>query len=669
MVNVSNFKEFVEKINRDINEKYNNFSVNFAAIRKELRKQRVNKKECLFSIQDNVQDLEKERMYYINGGSQNEIQYHIQKRDCIYYGIGFSLKNSKHNFNTLTYIKPFRDVLFNTEFKTILDEYSKKGYRPFVDDENSCVECNINDFKENKIGKYYLFGKSIQINNDEISDEDYENMLNDFATDLFELYKKIFEERKKSMENKDMRIDNENDLLNKCQELLKSNYNLILTGAPGTGKTYLAKQIAAKMIFGEDKNLKDLNDDEKAKFEYQYKFVQFHPSYDYTDFVEGIRPVTKNDDTYGFERKDGTFKKFCNRAVYINIEYHKLVISKLKEFCEYLLQETQNNTKIKIENIKGDKDGAAPIKTVIYNKENDTVKIIVDTESGNNGISPTSLHKIADWYQLYITQFLELNKKQQNMKIFDNIMGITYGGSHTYVYGFIKLFHDKYKDALQMPINYQVEKDDKTPFVFVIDEINRGDINKILGELFYAIDLGYRGEKGKVETQYQNLVKADDVFVNGFYIPENVYIIGTMNDIDRSVESMDFAIRRRFAWQEVKPEDTADEILKNVKINSAANLLNDFNKTIADKESLGEMYQIGASYFLKLNNYIDDEKVNDTESIKEAYKKLWDNHLKGLICEYVRGKKSGEEIFDKIKNKYFDLTGINCKENNEDTAE
>ena len=455
---------------------------------------------------------------------------------------------------------------------------------------------------------------------------------------------------------------------NEIYELLKNNYNLILTGAPGTGKTYLAKQIAAKMIFGEDKNLKDLNDDEKAKFEYQYKFVQFHPSYDYTDFVEGIRPATENDDTYGFERKDGTFKEFCKRAVYINIEYHKLVLSKLKEFCEYLLQETQNHT-VDIENVKGIKGAPAPIKTVIYNKENETVKIIVDTKSGNNGISPTSLHKIVDWYQLYTTQFLELDKEQQNMKIFDNILGITYGGSHTYVYGFIKLFHDKYKDALQMPINYQVEKDDKTPFVFVIDEINRGDINKILGELFYAIDLGYRGEKGKVETQYQNLVKADDVFVNGFYIPENVYIIGTMNDIDRSVESMDFAIRRRFAWQEVKPEDTADEILKDVKINNAASVLNGFNKMIADKDALGEMYQIGASYFLKLNNYINDDKVNDQESIKEAYQKLWDNHLKGLIYEYVRGKKSGEEIFDKIKNKYFDLTGINCKENNEDTAE
>ena len=479
--------------------------------------------------------------------------------------------------------------------------------------------------------------------------------------------------------------NNENDLLNKCQELVDSNYNLILTGAPGTGKTYLAKQIAAKIIFGEEKNINEMNDDEKAKFEYQYKFVQFHPSYDYTDFVEGIRPVTKENNNYGFERKDGTFKEFCKRAVYINIEYHKLVLSKLKEFCEYLLQETQNHT-VDIENVKGIKGAPAPIKTVIYNKENETVKIIVDTKSGNNGISPTSLHKIVDWYQLYTTQFLELDKEQQNMKIFDNILGITYGGSHTYVYGFIKLFHDKYKDALQIPINYQVEKDDKTPFIFVIDEINRGDINKILGELFYAIDLGYRGEKGKVETQYQNLVESGDVFADGFYIPENVYIIGTMNDIDRSVESMDFAIRRRFAWQEVKPEDTADEILKDLEIDKnianlnqkAIEILTKLNQCISgiddkgnviDKDALGEMYQIGASYFLKLDNYFDKHNENKVESFKNAYQKLWDNHLKGLIHEYVRGKKSGEEIFDKIQNKYFDLTGINHKENQEDTAE
>lgn len=643
MVNVSNFQEFVEKINRDINEKYNNFSYEFAKERKELVcNSNLVSQNQLFSLnQKHLQEL-----YDYNKGGQKEVQYHIHKDDCIYYGLGFSFETSRSNPNPFDTVKPFTDVFLDNNFKIYLENFLEKGY--------NFIHSNLNDFENPEIGEYYLFGKSIAINNDEISDEDYENMLNDFTTDLFELYKKIFEERNKLIENNKKKINNQNDLLNKCEELLESNYNLILTGAPGTGKTYLAKQIAAKMIFGEDKNLKDLNDDEKAKFEYQYKFVQFHPSYDYTDFVEGIRPVTKENNDYGFERKDGIFKEFCKRAA---------IFDKLQDFCEYLVKETENGKTVSLKNVQGSEEKVAPIKTVVYDRENAEVRIIVDTPNEkNNGISSTSLYLFVKWYMLYINVFLKLNIEEQSMTTFDNILGITYGNSHSYIYGFIQLFHEKFNTKI-----ISSEKDYHTPFIFVIDEINRGDINKILGELFYAIDLGYRGEKGKVETQYQNLVESDDVFVNGFYIPENVYIIGTMNDIDRSVESMDFAIRRRFAWQEVKPEDTADEILKNVKINSAASVLNDFNKMIADKDALGEMYQIGASYFLKLNNYINDDKINDQESIKEAYQKLWDNHLKGLIHEYVRGKKSGEEIFDKIQKKYFDLTDKNNVENNEDT--
>lgn len=100
-------------------------------------------------------------------------------------------------------------------------------------------------------------------------------------------------------------------------------------------------------------------------------------------------------------------------------------------------------------------------------------------------------------------------------------------------------------------------KIERKPFVFIIDEINRGEASKIFGELFYAIDPGYRGKKDiRVKTQYQNLVPETDVFAEGFYVPENVFILGTMNVIDRSIESMDFAMRRRFTWKEIKPEDT-----------------------------------------------------------------------------------------------------------------
>ena len=105
----------------------------------------------------------------------------------------------------------------------------------------------------------------------------------------------------------------------------------------------------------------------------------------------------------------------------------------------------------------------------------------------------------------------------------------------------------------------------KETAVFVIDEINRGEISKIFGELFFCIDPGYRGEVGKVKTQYCNLWKDSDCFGGhkAFFIPENVYIIGTMNDIDRSVESMDFAMRRRFAFKEIQASETMEMIRSN----------------------------------------------------------------------------------------------------------
>lgn len=487
--------------------------------------------------------------------------------------------------------------------------------------------------------------------------------------------KKLFNEFLKvnNLEELDLASSNnhENDLLNKCQELLESNYNLILTGAPGTGKTYLAKQIAASIILEKEINsYNELNSEEKANIKNQMGFVQFHPSYDYTDFVEGIKPTKDK----LFERQDGIFKEFCKKALdeisYQSLdededvdeiqdisEYDKNLVAYLKQYIDALKEECKNNP-VELKGFVG--KNISPLVDAGYNDK----KIFFTIQNSKTGKKSDKEARI-DFFIGAYKRFIENDVFSYTQDSF--VKQIKFWWSPASFYGFVLKFYEKYNDELKK-IKGGDYKEKK--YVFIIDEINRGDLNKILGELFYALDPGYRGHEGMVKTQYSSLINAvDDPFKHGFYIPENVYIIGTMNDIDRSVESMDFAIRRRFAWQEVKPEDTADEILKNVKINSAASVLNDFNTMIADKDALGEMYQIGASYFLKLNNYINDDKVNDQESIINAYQKLWDNHLKGLIHEYVRGKKSGEEIFNKIKNKYFDLTGINCKENNEDTAE
>lgn len=185
--------------------------------------------------------------------------------------------------------------------------------------------------------------------------------------------------------------------------------------------------------------------------------------------------------------------------------------------------------------------------------------------------------------------------------------------------------------------NYKRETVALQQYVFIIDEINRGELSKIFGELFFSIDPGYRGEKGRVATQYQNLVENADAFEDGFYIPENVYIIGTMNDIDRSVESMDFAIRRRFTWYEVTASESADNMgLKD----DAKNRMERVNKKLKEL-GFSEAYSVGGAYFMDLNEE------------KSSADFLWEHRLKGLLFEYLRGMDKAEYKLGELKNAYY----------------
>ena len=376
-----------------------------------------------------------------------------------------------------------------------------------------------------------------------------------------------------------------NDFLFNYSAILRKSKNLILRGAPGTGKTYLAKEIAMELTGG--------NED-------QIGFVQFHPSYDYTDFVEGLRPVSNGDGAIEFKLQDGIFKQFCQRA---------------KEAQKTGGQDNFEEAWAKLTDAINEKQGQ-------YFFPRSSVPASLNSQGNVKFDSPVATKEKV--YLLYKGE--DTNLKYET---YQNIV----------------LDHMKESYGLCDYVSPTIDTDKK--FVFIIDEINRGEISKIFGELFFSIDPGYRGEKGSVSTQYANLHETDEKF----YIPENVYIIGTMNDIDRSVDTFDFAMRRRFRFVEVTAESQLgmlDTALGD-KAEEAKKRLRNLNVAIENVQELNSHFHIGPSYFLNLKDVDFD------------YESLWSDYLKPLLEDYVRGSYEEAEILETLK-KAFDLTNNEQKD-------
>lgn len=429
----------------------------------------------------------------------------------------------------------------------------------------------------------------------------------------------VIKQLKEEKANKLMNDFKENycDQFKDIMALLEANKNLILTGAPGTGKTFLAKQIAEAM-------------------DGEVEFVQFHPSYDYTDFVEGLRPFKRDGSELGFELKDGVFKTFCRRALQNLVDSEKpqqalqrekTLSDKLSDFLSRIETEIETNDSFPLDGI-----GGKPCSPIVEIRQDN---FVVKTKTDNN--MTVSLHNIIPKYETY--KVLEQEKHNWTWRSVCEKLSVNH--HYTYIFGFLKAF-DKFieksnseQDEVQVVEAVKLKK-----FVLIIDEINRAEISKVFGELFYSIDPGYRGVDGKVKTQYANLQEEDDVFADGFFVPKNVYIIGTMNDIDRSVESMDFAMRRRFSWMEIKAVDRIS-MLDNTKWTGLAKQrMAALNRAIEGIQGLSSAYHIGPAYFLKLENYDGN------------FEKLWEFHIKGVLQEYLRGMPNAESLLRVLKKAY-----------------
>ena len=401
---------------------------------------------------------------------------------------------------------------------------------------------------------------------------------------LFEYSKDIIDSDNKQGEKE---MSEQNSIHHPLSNILLQSKNFILRGAPGTGKTYLAKEIAKELTGG--------NED-------QIGFVQFHPSYDYTDFVEGLRPVSNGDGAIEFKLEDGIFKEFCQKAKEAQLIGGQDNFDEVWDsYLEYI-------------NVAEEKEY---ITKTSYLSVNSRQNLSVNYDSGVPGWSLPRKYV----YELYKDKNYN---KQEYYK----------SGGKTVLETLRKRFG--LKDYIS-PTEINTDK----KFVFIIDEINRGEISKIFGELFFSIDPGYRGEKGCVSTQYANLHETDEKF----YIPENVYIIGTMNDIDRSVDTFDFAMRRRFRFVEVTAESQVGMLDKELNIHAeeAKTRLRNLNAAIENVQELNSHYHIGPSYFLKLKDVDFDYEI------------LWSDYLKPLLEDYLRGSYEESETLATLK-KAFNLT-------------
>lgn len=379
-------------------------------------------------------------------------------------------------------------------------------------------------------------------------------------------------------------------------DLLKSTKNIILTGAPGTGKTFLAKEIAKQMI--------GVKTDEELEESGQFNFVQFHPSYDYTDFVEGLRPTPPDENgIIGFEIKDGIFKSFCQKASEAKFSE---IVDNFDVAWESLLTAVRNNIAQGVLTTIGSWDyGLSSKDSLKYSS--------VNTPSQYN--FTITKKNVYDAYQG--KQARPSGAFQKDMEDVVDYLKDNFG---------LVEFVNKEESSNNGIKNY----------VFVIDEINRGEISKIFGELFFSIDPSYRGKKGSVKTQYSNLHN-DEKEV--FYVPENVYIIGSMNDIDRSVESFDFAMRRRFTWIEITAEQSADNM--NLPQDIKEKMLN-LNKQISETDGLNPSYHIGAAYFLDSNG-----------NARQDIDNIWNLRIEPLLKEYLRGMPDSIEKIELLKNAFL----------------
>ncbi|EPS9490016.1 McrB family protein [Campylobacter coli] len=450
--------------------------------------------------------------------------------------------------------------------------------------------------------------------------------------------------------NKEIRNDG-SEMSNK-KENKNLSLNQILYGPPGTGKTYHTIDKALE-ILGENLESRD-RDEKKAKFDEYVKngqivFTTFHQSYGYEEFVEGIKPMMNNEansQEIQYEIKDGIFKDICNRALE-NYENSNLSTEELREkiklrekvekFLNRLLETNEPISKTKGGNF------------FINSFNNNTIEIYSEDVERFDGIFKLSL-------STFITLLKSNIEFNSAVEMFKKVFDRDYADrTHTYYFNLVNKFKEYEKQAVLKTEDNKISSNSLNSYIIIIDEINRGNVSKIFGELITLIEPSKRigeSEELKVTLPYSG---------KKFGVPKNVYILGTMNTADRSITSLDTALRRRFEFVEMMPDpdllknvfickdvenpnkdedylgDDAKtegfaEILQNIliSINKRIEFLLDREKTIGHAFFMSEAVKFNKDNWCKPDEYEEDWYVLSISKLKSIFQ----NKIIPLLQEY-----------------------------------
>jgi 5-methylcytosine-specific restriction endonuclease McrBC GTP-binding regulatory subunit McrB len=432
--------------------------------------------------------------------------------------------------------------------------------------------------------------------------------MDDVRKSVFDAMKKLSEEEcfkhiKEFIKYEDIETENMENIV-ETGKIGKIPLNQILYGPPGTGKTYTAVYEALRVIDGKEFIGSRLEAIERFKT-YESKgyirMVTFHQSYSYEDFIEGIRPIT-NKETKQIEYKivPGLLKSFVGHSLFETLSVGQEISSARKKYI--------------IEKVNED--------IIVLNPQDDRPIIGIPTEL------ISQIVKVVENGTLTLEDVV--SQKNKDVKDYINY--------DKFILGYRAEINAIVSAIFEKPeINAQSSKNK----VLIIDEINRGNISKIFGELITLVEETKRsGEQDGVPVKLQYSGES-------FILPRNLYFIGTMNTADRSIAVMDIALRRRFKFKEVMPD--LDMVVKKVGKVDFCSIFESLNSKIS--VLLGRDYQVGHSYFMS-------DRIDNLEDLKDA----WFDNLIPLLNEYFH------EEWDKLKlllgpfiesSKVKGLSGIN----------